>query len=385
MGKLSLYKSKKYLKRKPRKLTSGRPFKVSKFANGNKDIDKTLSYSDNCENDMSQSTRTHAMNFYCSGDPPCDSLLSAHRNSVNSTASSANNSTHEISDSGTSSEEGESDYPNNEDNVWNSTYAQNCLAMLKCDSLLKPLIEVLYANSCLKDYMTLVQSLSDGNLSPTNIAFLLCLERAKWQALKTTTQMRFRDVTKKFWLVVYRLLKGKGIRFFSGPKNRGQVVSKEAKLGCYDPSNAEINFAIPDERYLRTLDSKYGKGIPPGMIDDSYQLLSNHPDVVIMADCKRVAKGLRAERLGDVDLWGHEAKPTLQEKIENLKDDMQTIKSLIEDIPEMDHLDIYTCMSNLLRMITVKIRDIRLIELKERRRLINYDKLNPDPYFRAAA
>ena len=218
MGNLSLYKSKKYLKRKPRKLTSGCPFKVSKFANRNKDIDTTLSYSDNCENDMSQSTRTHAMNFYCSGDPPCDSLLSAHRNSVNSTSSSANNSTHEISDAGTSSEEGESDYPNNEDNVWNSTYAQNCLAMLKHDSLLKPLIEVLYANSCLKDYMTLVQSLSDGNLSPTNIAFLLCLERAKWQALKTTTQMRFRDFTKKFWLVVYRLLKGKGIRFSLVPK-----------------------------------------------------------------------------------------------------------------------------------------------------------------------
>ena len=42
-------------------------------------------------------------------------------------------------------------------------------------------------------------------------------------------------------------------------------------------------------------------------------------------------------------------------------------------------------MSNVLRMITFKIRDIRQIELKERRRLINYDKLNQDPNFRAAA
>ena len=42
-------------------------------------------------------------------------------------------------------------------------------------------------------------------------------------------------------------------------------------------------------------------------------------------------------------------------------------------------------MSNVLRMITFKIRDIRQIELKERRRLINYDKLNPDPNSRAAA
>ena len=246
MGKLSLYKSKQYFKRKQRKVTSGHPSKISKFSNRNKDIDTTWSYSDNCENDMSQGTRTHAINFYCGADPPCDSLLAGHRTSVNSSSSSSNNSSPKNSNDGSSSE-GDSEYSDNEDNVWNSTYAQNCLAMLKCDSLLKPLIEVLYANSCLKDYMTLIQSLSDGNLSPTNISFLLCLERAKWQSLKTTTQMRFRDVTKKFWLVVYRLLKGKGIRFFSGPKNWGQVVSKEAKLGLYDPRNSEINFAVPDE------------------------------------------------------------------------------------------------------------------------------------------
>ena len=115
---------------------------------------------------------------------------------------------------------------------------------------------------------------------------------------------------------MYRLLKGKGIRFFSGPKNWGQVVSKDAQLGNYDPKCSEINFAVPDERYLRTLDTKYGKVIPPGIIDDSYKLLSNHPDVVIMADCKRVVKGLRSDRLGDVDLWGHEAKPTLQDKLD---------------------------------------------------------------------
>ena len=195
---------------------------------------------------MSSGTRTHAINFYCGADPPCDSLLAGHRTFVNSSSSSSNNSSPENSDSGSSREE-DSEYSNNEDNVWNSTYAQNFLAMLKHDSLLKPLIEVLYTNSCLKDYMTLVQSLSDGILSSTNISFLLCLERAKWQALKTTTQMQFRDITKKFWLVVYRLLKGKGIRFFSGPKNLGQVVSKDAKLGLYDPRNSEINFAVPDE------------------------------------------------------------------------------------------------------------------------------------------
>ena len=184
---------------------------------------------------------------------------------------------------------------------------------------------------------------------------------------------------------MYRLLKGKGIRFFSGPKNWGQVVSKDAQLGNYDPKCSEINFAVPDERYLRTLDTKYGKVIPPGIIDDSYKLLSNHPDVVIMADCKRVAKGLRSDRLGDVDLWGHEAKPTLQDKLDKLKEDIERINTITDNIPDYDNMDIYTAQRSLLRMIMLKIQVIRQIELKERRRLMNYDKLNPDPNFRAAA
>ena len=156
-------------------------------------------------------------------------------------------------------------------------------------------------------------------------------------------------------------------------------------MGNYDPKCSEINFAVPDERYLRTLDTKYGKVIPPGIIDDSSKLLSNHPDVVIMADCKRVAKGLRADRLGNVDLWGHETKPMLQDKIDKLKENMESINTIIDDIPDYDNMDIYTSLRNLLRMILLKIQDIRQIELKERRRLLNYNKLNPDPNFRTAA
>ena len=384
MGKLSLYKSRQYYKRKNKNISSGRPYKRKKnFPQKTKDIDTTLSYSDNFENESNSGMRSHAINFYCAGDPPCDSLLAGHGTSETSTSPSENSSVPESSNSGSSTEEDNTS--DDEPNVWNSNYARNCLSTLKGDKLLKPLIEVLYENSCLKDFVTLVTSLSDGTLSPTNISFLLCLERAKWQSLKTTTQMRFRDVTKKFWLVVYRLLKGKGIRFFSGPKNWGQVVSKDAKLGNYDPKCSEINFAVPDEQYLRTLDAKYGKVIPPGIIDDSFKLLSNHPDVVIMADCKRVAKRLRADRLGDVDLWGHEAKPTLQDKLDKVKEDMESINTMIDDIPDYDNMEIYRSLSNLLRVIMLTIQDIRQIELKERRRLLNYDKLNPDPSFRAAA
>ena len=100
------------------------------------------------------------MNFYCGGDPPCDSLLAGHRNSETSTSSSESSPVPESSSSGSTSEE-EDDSADDEPNVWNSNYARSCLSTLKGDKLLKPLIEVLYTNSCLKDFMTLVTSISD--------------------------------------------------------------------------------------------------------------------------------------------------------------------------------------------------------------------------------
>ena len=78
----------------------------------------------------------------------------------------------------------------------------------------------------LNDFMIPLRQLVSGSLPVNNIAFLLCLERAKWQSLCSTAAMRFRNVTMKCWSVVYRLLKGRGIRFFSGSKNWGHVISK---------------------------------------------------------------------------------------------------------------------------------------------------------------
>ena len=51
---------------------------------------------------------------------------------------------------------------------------------------------------------------------------------------------------------------------------------------------------------------------------DSLRILQDHPDVVLMADCKRLSKGLKGEGLGDIDLWSHEGPPTLGDKLQEL-------------------------------------------------------------------
>ena len=360
MGKLSLYRSRRNVLRKVR----GCPKKVA-MPLKTKDIDSTLSYesASDCQEtkdgELSSSFKCHVheeSEKKLLADPSSDSELS--NNSENS---------------------------QNNGNIWDSEYVRSCFERLRGVEFLTALISVLHQSGCLRDFMLLVTQLAEGSFSPMNIAFLLCLERAKWQSLFTTTQIRFRAVTQKFWLVVYRLLKGKGIRFFSGPKNWGQVVSKQTKLGKYDPKSSEINFAVPDERYLRSQDKRFGKFIQPGIMRDSLRILQDHPDVVLMADCKRLSKGLKGEQLGDIDLWSHERTPTLADKLEELDHHKRIIADGIENLEDSDALDLYTKLKHVLKMSSLRIKDIREVLLKQTRRLSYLNGLSSDPNFKIAA
>ena len=248
-----------------------------------------------------------------------------------------------------------SDSESDGDNIWNRPDVHHCYAEIRNQQLVRNLLENLYVAGCLPDFMLLVTQLASGKLSPLNIAFLLCLECAKWQSLKSTTQMRFRDVIKKFWLVVYRLLKGKGLRFFSGPKNYGQVISKMITRGKYDPEQSEINFAVPDERQLRSQDRILGRIIQPGIIDASMNMLENHKDIVLMADCKHLAKGLTGDRMGDVNLWGHEKRPTLQQKLQTFRQDFQTVTAQVQSLPDASILQCHIDLKYTMQLITSKI------------------------------
>ena len=347
-----------------------------------KDLDETLPYeqftTDECPTDEGDE-----MDFQFSVSvPPGDSVPKACAGAGGSPDSSPPNSDDD-NISVSSSEPSNSD--DEDGNIWNRPFVKYCFQQLTDQELIRNLVERLYTGNCLPDFMLLITQLANGSLSPSNIALLLCLERAKWSSLKTTTQMRFRSVTKKFWLVVYRLLKGKGLRFFSGPKNYGQVISKKTKKGKYNPNEAEVNFAVPDERYLRQQDQRMGRIIQPGLIDESMKMIKDHDDIVLMADCKRVAKGLRSDNMGDVNLWGHEHEPTLQEKLHDFRQKCLYMNNLIQSLPDADAAQCHVDLKYILQLLTTKIRDIRTVELQERKRLINYEKCNPDPTFKASA
>ena len=125
--------------------------------------------------------------------------------------------------------------------------------------------------------------------------------------------------------------------------------------------------------------------IQPGLINESMKLIENHDDIVLMADCKRVAKGLRSDNMGDVNLWGHEHAPTLQEKLHDFNEEHLYMNQLIQSLPNADVDQCHVDLKYILHLLTTKIRDIRTVELKEWKQLINYEKCNPDPNFKSSA
>ena len=245
--------------------------------------------------------------------------------------------------------------------------------------LLKKLIDVLYSNNCLHDFMLLIQQIANKSIPVTNIAFLLCLERAKWQSLASTVPMRFRTIAKKIWSVVYRLLKGKWIQFFSGTKNWGHIISKMSKRGQMNPKDSEINFAVPNEWYLHDTDRNMGKIIPPGIITKSCEILQNKQNIMILGDIKRISRGLGWNRYGDVNLWGFEDPPSLKEKTEQTEREINFMELMLNDFNDLDDIDKFVKLKQLIKIITLRIKNVQHLQVAEGKTLEKYEKASSSP------
>lgn len=369
------------------KRKKGRPRKRSQDDDGNQMKKK--------QRKMESDVRSFELNVNSNNDAKNENETNLHNILLGGIASSAESESdwtdvdeEENDEEETSNpiDENNSDSSNksNDDKI-DSDYLEKCFKELKNEKLLRKLVKRLHDDSCLTDFMIMVRQLASGKFSPMNIVFLLCLETSKWHSLQTTTQMRFRKITKKFWTVVYRIARGIGIRLFSGPKNWGQVVAKISQKGLYNSKDSKINFAVPDERYLRKMDNKLGRIIPPGGIEDSFKIIQDKKNVVLLADCKRIAKGLGKDDLGDINLWGYEDVPNLRDRNDQLKREMDFATRLRLEHKEMDMEDKYNHGKTLLRLITNRIKDVRMYEIQESKKLDKYEKQNSDPKFKSYA
>ena len=99
----------------------------------------------------------------------------------------------------------------------------------------------------------------------------------------------------------------------------------------------------------------------------------------------RLSKGLKGERLGDIDLWSHECPPTLGDKLQKLEHHKRIISEGIEFLENSDDLDLYMKLKHILKISSFRIKDIREVLLKQTRRLSYLNGISSDPNFKIAA
>ena len=155
------------------------------------------------------------------------------------------------------------------------------------------------------------------------------MEVALLLSLASTTQMRYRNETALFWEVVLAVGGPRTLRLFSSDKHMGLVNTGDCKKSKYEPSKGNFNFAVPDEKILRKSRTGLSKSVPCGIIEDSIKLLDRDKEYVLSLDGKQTSPGLINETEGDVNLWGHEGPPSLQENLDRIRLQEKFISNLV--------------------------------------------------------
>ena len=254
---------------------------------------------------------------------------------------------------------------------------------------LPALMSALSEHNLLPDFMSLIRLLATRKMSAMDLPLLLVLEKARFLSVPSTNLMKYRPQTLKFWRVVYRLLKGKAIRLFSGPKNQGAILGGQVAGTC-SPKGAELNFAVPSVQILRNASGSevpLPKEIKPGIIKEAVNIAKKSAkSYVLSMDAKKVAMGLQGEN-GDIDLWGHESDGGLKQRLKQLNDQLQTGQDIIMNLRGVDSQQpladigpdekdkLLTKIRSFMTIISSHIRSSRQHILKQMHALDKFQKL----------
>ncbi len=203
------------------------------------------------------------------------------------------------------------------------------------------------------------------------IALPCFLDTVKWYSLNSTTEMTYREETKRFWRVTYLMLHTKGINHLSGTKSLGDILNGEGTRGSINPQNSVINFAVPSFLILsqQPRGLNIPKVIPPGIINAGLDMKSksNTSSMVLSFDGKKLAQGLN-EEFGDEDLWGYET-PNLKESKQRFLKEMDEISILEKDIKDSNIQAVSNKIITTVSNLTLRVKELRELSAKQNKHL----------------
>ena len=90
-------------------------------------------------------------------------------------------------------------------------------------------LEILHRNSQLNDFITLINSISECKLLPTNIAWKCCLYHTKWAMCNTTSALRFDDDYVEFFALLQIMFGLSLTNVLRGSGHFGKLVQEQVE------------------------------------------------------------------------------------------------------------------------------------------------------------
>ena len=137
-----------------------------------------------------------------------------------------------------------------------STQTNNCQHNILCmqfpefeelvnNTKLHTFLEILHRYSQLNDFITLINSITEYKLLPTNIAWKCCLYHARWAMCNTTLALHFDHDYVEFFALLQIMFGSSLTNVLRGPGHLGKLVQEQVEWNAYFPISGDCNFAIP--------------------------------------------------------------------------------------------------------------------------------------------
>ena len=233
--------------------------------------------------------------------------------------------------------------------------------LLKSDEFMDRFASFLEENSQLDDFLTLAENLVSGNVKPDNLAWKSALHRGRYSGCTTTCNMRYDTEYSEFFALLYLIFGSSALNVLRGPSHFGTLLSGENEKGKYDPNTSKCNFVVPSVNVVQKFDTGYPKKFDPGFINKTIDQAKAHPDrqFVISFDGKRLAQGCRGERDGQVDLWGREGPPSLNQAQALLRLELDSVQIMRTDLKKTPLSVHYSRVHDVMTQITVRLKHMR--------------------------
>ena len=223
-----------------------------------------------------------------------------------------------------------------------------------------------------EDWLLFTKMLMGGTFPTDNISYRLFLDVLHFYSTTNIHAVRYCDSTKKFWSLGFRLFKGRFLRFMGGIKSISSN-KHESK-----PSDSRVNFIVPGADTLRKdIDSADSCCQNPGIIFKNIESFTQSSETSnkshkLCFDGKKLCQGF-GKNLGEVNLFGFETNPTLEEKQQRLTTEQSVIKRaqdimcaidskghvLVQNAIDSDKIVLQNACTQIITILSTRVKDLR--------------------------